>query len=116
MSISVLVTYASKYGSTQEVAESVAAVLRDHELTVDLQPMPNVTALAGYDAVVLGAPIYNSRFHLNRFHGIVPPARMILSFQAIDYLSIPLVPNPTKRLHLGGHRLRGYRRSALPRG
>lgn len=63
MFLSVLVTYASKYGSTQEVAESVAAVLRDHGLTVDLQPMRHVMALTEYDALVLGAPIYIGRLH-----------------------------------------------------
>ena len=59
----VLVAYASKFGSTQEVAEAVAAVLREQGLQVDLQHMPEVRSLAGYDAFVLGAPLYYSRWH-----------------------------------------------------
>jgi menaquinone-dependent protoporphyrinogen oxidase len=59
----VLVTYASKYGSTQEVAETIAATLRDRGLSADLQPMRKVRTLAGYDAVVLGAPIYYGLWH-----------------------------------------------------
>jgi menaquinone-dependent protoporphyrinogen oxidase len=55
---SILVTYASRYGATQEVAETVATVLREQGLTVDLQPMRTVQTLAGYGAVVLGAPLY----------------------------------------------------------
>ncbi len=38
MSSSVLVAYATRYGSTQEVAEAVAATLRERAFEVDLQP------------------------------------------------------------------------------
>ncbi len=58
MSNKVLVTYATRYGSTQEVAEKVAATLREGGLEVDLQPMRQVRDLAEYRAVVLGAPLY----------------------------------------------------------
>ncbi len=63
MSSSVLVAYATRYGSTQEVAEAVAATLRDRGLEVDLQPMRQVRALDQYRAVVLGAPLYMFRWH-----------------------------------------------------
>ena len=39
MSASVLVAYATRYGSTQEVAEAVTATLRESGLEVDLQPL-----------------------------------------------------------------------------
>ena len=48
MSSSVLVGYATRYGSTQESAEVVAAVLRESGLTVDLQPLRKVKSLAGF--------------------------------------------------------------------
>jgi menaquinone-dependent protoporphyrinogen oxidase len=63
MSTLVLVGYATRYGSTQEVAEAVAATLRESGLEVDLQPMRQVRTLAGYSAVVLGAPLYMFRWH-----------------------------------------------------
>ena len=63
MSASVLVGYATRYGSTQEVAEAVAATLRECGLEVDIQPMRKVRTLAGYSAVVLGAPLYMFRWH-----------------------------------------------------
>lgn len=63
MSASVLVAYATRYGSTQEVAEAVAATLREHGLKVDLQPMREVRSLEGYRAVVLGAPLYMFHWH-----------------------------------------------------
>lgn len=58
-----LVAYASKYGSTQQVAEAVAAALRESGLAVDVQPMRKVRSLAGYAVVVLGAPFYLGGWH-----------------------------------------------------
>lgn len=63
MSASILVTYATRYGSTQEVAEAVAATLRESGLEVDVQPMRNVRTLEGYGQVVLGAPVYIGAWH-----------------------------------------------------
>jgi menaquinone-dependent protoporphyrinogen oxidase len=63
MSTSVLVAYATRYGSTQEVAEAVAATLRECGLAVDIQPLREVRTLAGYSAVVLGAPLFMFRWH-----------------------------------------------------
>ena len=56
-------TYASSYGSTQEVAEVVAATLREQGGEVDLRPIREVRTLAGYSAVVLGAPLYMFHWH-----------------------------------------------------
>ena len=58
MSDSVLVVYATRYGSTQEVAERIAATLRQAGLQVEVQAARQVRALDGYRAVVLGAPLY----------------------------------------------------------
>ena len=63
MSGSVLVGYATRSGSTQEVAEAVAATLRDSGAEVDLQPMRDVRTLNGYRMLVLGAPLYMFRWH-----------------------------------------------------
>jgi menaquinone-dependent protoporphyrinogen oxidase len=63
MQTKVLVGYASKYGSTQEVAEAIAATLRESGLAVDLKPAKEVKALDEYTAVVLGAPIYMLHWH-----------------------------------------------------
>ncbi|KKG16074.1 flavodoxin [Methanosarcina sp. 2.H.T.1A.6] len=63
MQTKVLVAYASKYGSTQEVAEAIAATLRESDLAVDLEPMKEVKTLNEYTAVVLGAPIYMLHWH-----------------------------------------------------
>ncbi|MBN2005610.1 MAG: flavodoxin [Anaerolineae bacterium] len=58
MSDAILVVYATRYGSTREVAEAIAAILRDGGATVDVQPARQVRPLEGYRAVILGAPLY----------------------------------------------------------
>ena len=60
---SILLAYATRFGSTQEVAETITAALREAGLEVDIQPMQQVKGLDHYDAVVLGAAIYNARWH-----------------------------------------------------
>ena len=64
MSTSVLVAYATKYGSTEEVAQAVAATLRDSGAAVDCLPVREVRSLDQYRAVVLGAALYMG--HLNK--------------------------------------------------
>jgi menaquinone-dependent protoporphyrinogen oxidase len=59
----ILVGYATSYGSTQEVAEAVAVTLRERGLEVDIQPVRKVRTLTGYSAVVLGAPLLMFRWH-----------------------------------------------------
>ncbi len=58
MSEKILVTYATKYGSTRGVAETIAGELRLKGLDVDLLPVKEVNSMAPYSAVVLGSPLY----------------------------------------------------------
>jgi menaquinone-dependent protoporphyrinogen oxidase len=59
----ILVSYATKQGSTAEVADFVAKRLETHGATVDVRRAREVRDLSGYDAVVLGAPLYMGRWH-----------------------------------------------------
>jgi menaquinone-dependent protoporphyrinogen oxidase len=68
MSTSVLVGYATHYGSTQKAAEALAATLREQGLEVDIQSTRKVRTLAGYSAVVLGAPLYLFRWQKDALH------------------------------------------------
>jgi menaquinone-dependent protoporphyrinogen oxidase len=62
MSATILVTYATRYGSTQQVAEEVVSTLRERGLEVELTPARQVRTLEGVDAVVLGTPLYIGRW------------------------------------------------------
>lgn len=54
----VLVTYASKHGSTAEVARRIALALVEAGLKADVMPVGDVAAVGSYDAVVLGSSVY----------------------------------------------------------
>jgi menaquinone-dependent protoporphyrinogen oxidase len=60
----VLVAYATRNGSTQRVAEAVAATLRDQGVQAECRPARTVRdPVLGFDLVVVGAPLYNGRWH-----------------------------------------------------
>lgn len=63
MTNSILVAFATIHGSTQEVAEQVAAIMREQGLEVELQPAKQVRSLDQYRTVVLGAPLYMFHWH-----------------------------------------------------
>lgn len=56
--MSILVTYATKYGSTHGIAERIAGELKAEGLTVDLLPVTAVKDIAAYDAFVIGSAAY----------------------------------------------------------
>ncbi len=53
----ILVTYATRFGSTAEVAAKIDAVLSKAGAVVDLRPVDKVRSLESYDAVIIGSPI-----------------------------------------------------------
>lgn len=63
MTTSVLVGFATRYGSTEEIAGEVASALIGAGLAVNLQPLKEIRSLAGYHAVVIGAPLQMYRWH-----------------------------------------------------
>ncbi len=58
MTSRVLVAYATKSGSTAEIAQAIGKELESPEVQVTVIEMKQVSSLEGYDAVVLGAPLY----------------------------------------------------------
>ncbi|MFJ5260081.1 flavodoxin domain-containing protein [Streptomyces sp. NPDC088387] len=63
MPSSVLVAYGTRNGSTAEIAQAVADVLRKDGLTVDVLPAGSVASVASYKAVVVGGALYAGRWH-----------------------------------------------------
>jgi len=58
----VLVVYASRYGSTGEIAEEIAEVLRDVGVDVAVSNVLETERVAGYGGVVIGSPIYMGKW------------------------------------------------------
>jgi menaquinone-dependent protoporphyrinogen oxidase len=59
----VLVAYATKMGSTKEVAEAVADALRGAGREVEFAPLREVRTLEGLGLIVIGAPLYMFKWH-----------------------------------------------------
>jgi menaquinone-dependent protoporphyrinogen oxidase len=58
MPMTVLVTYASKHGSTEEIAQAIAARLRSHGFEVEAAPIAKVEGIDRAEAVVIGSAVY----------------------------------------------------------
>jgi menaquinone-dependent protoporphyrinogen oxidase len=86
----ILVAYASRHGSTAEVARAVGQTLIEQGNAIHLQPVTAVTGLEEYRAVVAGAPIYSSNWlpeatdfvrKYQRLLGEIPTACFIVSIR-----------------------------------
>jgi menaquinone-dependent protoporphyrinogen oxidase len=58
----VLVAYASKMGSTKEIAEAIGDRLTERGCQADVRSAETVGSVDGYDAVVLGSAVYAARW------------------------------------------------------
>ena len=58
----VLVTAATKYGATGEIAQAIGEVLSERGLETTVVPPEQVEAVDDYDAVVLGSAVYAGRW------------------------------------------------------
>jgi menaquinone-dependent protoporphyrinogen oxidase len=59
----ILVTYATKHGSTREVAIAVAETLQEQGLDVETLPAARVVDVSPYAGVVVGGALYMGRWH-----------------------------------------------------
>jgi len=64
----VLVAYASKHGSTAEIACRIAETLSRSGLSVDCREVSQVGATQAYEAVVLGSAVYLGRWRAEARH------------------------------------------------
>jgi menaquinone-dependent protoporphyrinogen oxidase len=58
----ILICYATRYGSTAGIAAIIADELRHAGCEVTLSPVSDVNAPGGYDAVVIGSPLYMGKW------------------------------------------------------
>ena len=93
---SILVAYATRYGSTQEAAETIADALRQAGLRVDIQLMRDVKSLEPYDAIVLGAAIYNTRWNSDA-HAFLSQHEEMLKRRPVAIFSLGPTTNPAAK-------------------
>lgn len=63
----VLVAYASKGGSTAEIAHAIGAGLLESGLDIDVRPVRHVETLDGYGAVIVGSAVYHGTWQPDAF-------------------------------------------------
>ena len=56
--MTVLVAYASKHGSTEDIAQCIAERLRERGADAEVQPLADVKDLGDAEAIVLGSAVY----------------------------------------------------------
>jgi menaquinone-dependent protoporphyrinogen oxidase len=78
----VLVTAASRHGSTAEIASVIASVLRGADVEADVIAPESVSSLMGYDAVVLGSAVYAGRW--------LEPAKAFVRRYRIELADVPV--------------------------
>jgi menaquinone-dependent protoporphyrinogen oxidase len=64
----ILVAYASKNGSTAEIAEAIAEVLRQRGHPCDVLSVDALRSLGAYQAVVLGSAVYSGHWMKEAVH------------------------------------------------
>jgi len=94
---SILLAYASRFGSTQEVAETIASTLSEAGLEVDLQPMQEVKSLDRYSAVVLGAAIYNAKWNADAHQFVMQHQDAITQLPVAIFTLGPLSASETAK-------------------
>ncbi|WP_268221444.1 flavodoxin domain-containing protein [Streptomyces sp. EMB24] len=117
MAKKVLVAYGTTNGSTAEIAEAVAGVLREEGLTAEARAARSVASAASYDAVVVGGGLYAGRWHRDarrfvRRHGKELAGRPLWLFSSgpldasateRDIPPVPWVQKAVVRLDARGH-------------
>ena len=60
--MTILVTYASRSGSTAEIAEAIGETLAQQAISVDVRPMTAVNDLSTYQAIVAGSAVRQQKW------------------------------------------------------
>ena len=78
----ILVSAASKHGSTAAIAEAIGGVLSSAGIETDVRPPEEVTSVASYDGIVLGSGVYAGHW--------LTPAKELAEREAAALASVPV--------------------------
>jgi menaquinone-dependent protoporphyrinogen oxidase len=90
MDIQILVSYATKYGATAEIAEKIGQVLRQAGLLTDVLPLDRVSDLTPYEAVVLGNAVYIGKWRKEAVKFLQTNEKMLAERQVWLFSSGPV--------------------------
>ena len=98
MSKSVLITYATRYGSTKEVAEKIAQIFINNGFNVDTLPCKKVETIEKYQFIVIGTPYYIGNM-LKDAKNFLLKNQDILSRKPIAFFALGPIGNTEKELN-----------------
>jgi menaquinone-dependent protoporphyrinogen oxidase len=78
----ILVAFASRHGSTEEIARAIGDELTAAGITVDVRPVGDVDSLDGYDATIIGSAVYVGRW--------LADARQFVEHRIVDLCRRPV--------------------------
>ena len=87
MNEKILITYASRTGSTAEIAEAIGSILRQDKLNVEVLPLADVKDLSGYSAIIIGCPIRKSQWLPEASH-FIQTHRAILTRKRVAIFTV----------------------------
>jgi len=94
----ILVAYASKKGSTTEIAQAIGKDIQAAGHLVDVTEMKSVSSLDGYNAVVIGAPFYMGKVtDMGKFTGRYRDALLKIPVAAFAVGLAPLGKDPADK-------------------
>lgn len=96
----VLIAFASRFGSTREIASVIGAVLEMRGFWVDVLPVDDIERLEGYDAVLIGSAVREQHW-LPEAILFVQSHREALSHVPVVYFAVGMtMADPTpERFH-----------------
>lgn len=81
MATKILIGYATRYGSTQEVSEVIASTLREAGFEVDVKLVRDLKSLSVYKAIILGAPLFMFHWHKDVLQFLSKHQKILLDTQ-----------------------------------
>ena len=93
--MTVLVTAASKYGATGEIAQAIGEVFRERGWDAMVVPPEQVQGIDGFDAVVLGSAVYAGHW-LKPARELVDRSRDALALRPVWLFSSGPIGDPPK--------------------
>jgi len=93
MNEQILITYASRTGTTAEFAQAICETLQQAELNVKMLPLDDVKDLSGYSAIIIGSPIRKSEWlpearHFIQSHQAILARKRVATFTACITLAM----------------------------
>jgi menaquinone-dependent protoporphyrinogen oxidase len=80
--VKILVSAASRHGSTAAIAEAIGGVLSAAGIETDVRAPEEVTSVASYDGIVLGSGVYAGHW--------LTPAKKLVEREAAALASVPV--------------------------